>query len=133
MLSSVRRYSAALLVGAGTLTAICFVRFSMAQTARAQQSPEQAAIVKQMSGLRDVPDDKRGAVTRQLALDIRALKQPGVRVGLAYSLANLATEGDFGKQALQEVAATLAEALREEPTTKNDGSAYNGPRGEELI
>ncbi len=54
-------------------------------------------------------------VTRQLALDIRQLPDPTVRLNLADGLANLATEGDFGRDTLQEVTTTLAEALRAKP------------------
>ena len=38
---------------------------------------------------------------------------------LASSLANLSTEGDFGRDTLQEVATTLAAALRETPVPKS--------------
>ena len=69
-------------------------------------------IADQLRGLRKVPDDARGAVTRKLAAEIRGLPAGPNKLLLAEGLANLATEGDFGLQTLQDVAATLAETLR---------------------
>jgi peroxiredoxin len=85
-----------------------------AQTKPAWSADEQP-IVDQLRGLRQVPDDARGGVTRKLALDIRRLPMTPGKLHLAHDLANLSTEGDFGRQTLQEVATTLAEALREQP------------------
>ncbi len=79
------------------------------------QDNAQQNITQQLRGLRNLPDDQRASVTRQLALDIRALPAGKAKVGLANSLANLSTEGDFGRDTLQEVASTLAQALRETP------------------
>jgi peroxiredoxin len=77
-------------------------------------SDAEQAVAAQLKGLRKLPDEQRGGVTRQLALDIRALPVGSVnRLGLANSLANLSTEGDFGHGTLVEVASTLAGALRE--------------------
>jgi len=115
-----RPYTSLMLVSI-TLAVACSLPGSSAQTGRPDQTAEQKAIIKRIGGLRSVPDDQRGAVTRQIALDIRGMQQPGVRVSLASGLANLATEGDFGKETLQEVATTLAVALREEPTTTGEG------------
>ena len=42
------------------------------------------------------------------------------KLGLASSLANLATEGDFGRDTLQEVTTTLEQALRESPPRAGD-------------
>ena len=91
-----------------------------AQSKPAWSAAEQP-IVDQLRGLRQVPDDARGGVTRQLALDIRRLPMTPAKLHLAHNLANLSTEGDFGKQTLQEVATTLAEALREQPLPNVDG------------
>ena len=66
-----------------------------------------------------MPDDKRGDVTKQIALEIRKLPANILKVSLANNLANLSTEGDFGHDTLQEVATTLAEALREQPSQEN--------------
>ena len=86
-----------------------------AQTAPPVQSAEQKSIVQRLSNLRDTPDQQRGGVTKQLALDIRKLPNATARLDLASGLANLATEGDFGLDTLQEVATTLADALRDLP------------------
>ena len=78
-------------------------------------------IADQLRGLRKVPDDARGAVTRKLAAEIRGLPAGPNKLLLAEGLANLATEGDFGLQTLQDVAATLAETLRERPLPDENG------------
>jgi peroxiredoxin len=72
-----------------------------------------AAIQQEINGLRSLPDDKRADVTHRLALQIRALTGPNDRLPLAVGLSNLATEGDFGRATLQEVATTLVEAIRD--------------------
>lgn len=72
-------------------------------------------LVDQIKTLRDVPDERRGEVTVQLAKHIRSLPAAPNKLLLAKGLANLSTEGDFGQNALQEVATTLASALSEEP------------------
>jgi peroxiredoxin len=82
-------------------------------------SDSERPIAEQIKGLRAVPDAKRGAVTTQLALEIRALPAASPnKLMLASSLANLSTEGDFGKKTLQEVATTLADTLREQAAAK---------------
>jgi peroxiredoxin len=83
----------------------------------AQEKP----IANQIGGLRDLPDDVRARATKQLALDIRQLPVTPNRLRLANSLANLSTEGDFGRDTLQEVATTLASALHETPLPAKDG------------
>lgn len=75
------------------------------------------ALSQKIGGLRSVPDAERGPLTKRLALDIRTLPNTPIRLSLASSLANLATEGDFGHDTLQEVATTLADALRAQPPT----------------
>jgi peroxiredoxin len=81
-----------------------------------QPAPSQAAkaIADQLHHLRSLPDDARSGVTKQLALQIRQLP-PGTKLGLAQALANLATEGDFGRDTLQQVTTTLELALGEPP------------------
>src|SRR5688500_16675848 len=65
-------------------------------------APEKA-IADRMS-LRKLPDDQRAVVTKQLALEIRGLPATSnIKVSFASNLANLATEGDFGRETLQEV------------------------------
>jgi peroxiredoxin len=93
----------------------------MAQTAAQAPTPDedQKSISQRLSKLRQLPDDERAKVTKQLALDIRKLPASEAKVGLASGLANLATEGDFGRDTLQEVTTTLAEALQALPATTN--------------
>jgi len=67
------------------------------------------AINDRLRKLRSLPDDTRARVTKELALEIRQLPE-GSKLGLASALANLATEGDFGRDTLQAVTATLEAA-----------------------
>ncbi|PYS60968.1 MAG: hypothetical protein DMF74_17310, partial [Acidobacteria bacterium] len=76
---------------------------------------QEAAVRDQIRRLRGLPDDVRARTTKQLALDIRRLPAKPHKLDLAFAIANLSTEGDFGHETLQEVAATLADALREDP------------------
>lgn len=81
--------------------------------------PASTAIMDRIRTLRQVPDERRGAVTAELALAIRNLPAGERKLGLASSLANLSTEGDFGKATLQEIAATLAVlAISDEESAK---------------
>jgi peroxiredoxin len=80
--------------------------------------------VQKIRELRRLPDDVRACTTKELALTIRALPASANKVRLANGLANLSTEGDFGRDTLQEVATTLAEALRETPNAEESGPAY---------
>jgi thiol-disulfide isomerase/thioredoxin len=88
---------------------------AVAQNGEPAWSKPEAQIRDQISHLRSLPDDVRARTTKQLALDIRALPKTPRKLSLANGLANLSTEGDFGHDTLQEVATTLAEALREQP------------------
>jgi len=72
------------------------------------------AIYEQIRNIRKVPDDSRGQVTKDLALKIRALPSAPNKLRLADGLASRATEGDFGHENLQEVATTLALAIKEQ-------------------
>ncbi len=78
-------------------------------------SDREKPIVEQIRGLRKLPDDVRAHTTKDLALQIRQLPVTPNKLRLAGALANLSTEGDFGHDTLQEVANTLAAALREQP------------------
>ncbi len=71
--------------------------------------------MQQIRGLRSLPDDTRAQTTRMLALQIRDLPDSVNKRMLANSLADLSTEGDFGRDTLQEVATTLADALQKRP------------------
>jgi peroxiredoxin len=76
---------------------------------------QEAAVRDQIRRLRSLPDDVRARTTKQLAIDIRRLPAKPHKLDLAFAVANLSTEGDFGRDTLQEVATTLADALREDP------------------
>ena len=82
-------------------------------------SEQEKPIVQQLHSLRQVPDEKRGQITKELAIEIRKLPAESNKLTLANALANLSTEGDFGHDALEEVATTLAMALREHPPAAN--------------
>lgn len=86
-----------------------------------QWTPEQAPIAKNIAGLRSLADDVRPRATRMLAMQIRALSPSANKLALAYSLANLCTEGDQGHDTIQTVATTLADALREHPVPDAGG------------
>jgi len=83
-------------------------------------SAREKPIADQIGGLRQLPDDVRASVTKELALQIRQLpgetkNKEAKKVALASMLANLSTEGDFGHDTLQAVATTLADALSQQP------------------
>jgi peroxiredoxin len=80
--------------------------------------PELAAISKSMAQMRALPTDAdRAKLVLRIVADIRALPPAMAKLGPISSLANLATEGDLGKEALNAVASTLALALKETPGT----------------
>ena len=83
-------------------------------------SPDERAIMASVGKLRSVPDADRPAATRDLALRIRKLPAGDRKVSIANGLANLSTEGDFGQDTLQEVADTLADALRVTPQPRRN-------------
>ena len=92
--------------------------------AQAQQiiwTTQENPIADQIKRLRDLPDDPRARVTKQLALAIRQLPATQNKLRLANGLANLSTEGDFGRDTLQEVTTTLAGALHETPIPGKPG------------
>lgn len=66
------------------------------------------------------------AATRTLAQQIQALPAGTKKVDLALSLANLSTEGDFGRDTLQSVTDTLATALKETPRAAEKGAIFYG-------
>jgi peroxiredoxin len=84
-------------------------------------SDREKPIADEMGGLRALPDDVRGQATKKLAIEIRQLPETPNKLRLANSLATLSTEGDFGHDMLQEVATTLADALREQPLPAEKG------------
>lgn len=94
-----------------------------AQQNKTVWSSQEKPIVDQLQGLRKLDDKTRVQATKQLAMQIRQLPPVPHKLGLAGALANLSTEGDFGRDTLQEVTNTLAMALREQPASpEKDGS-----------
>ena len=83
-------------------------------------SDQEKPIVDQLHNIRNLPDDVRVGVTKDLALKIRQLPAVPNKLRLAMGLAGRATEGDFGHDTLQEVATTLAGAIREQPPKEQD-------------
>jgi len=84
-------------------------------------SEQEKPIVEQLRELRKLDDTVRARTTKDLALQIRQLPVVPNKLRLAGALANLSTEGDFGRDTLQEVTTTLAQALREQPPTGKPG------------
>ena len=99
---------------------------TLAQLAGAQKktiawSSQEQPIYDTIRTLRSLDDSTRSKTTQQLALSIRALPKSENKLKLANALASLSTEGDFGHATLQEVATTLADALREQPLAPEKG------------
>lgn len=86
-----------------------------AQQTKIVWSDREAPIYAKIRALRDLPDETRAVATKELALEIRALPVVPNKPRLAVDLTNLSTEGDFGRDTLQEVTTTLAQCLREQP------------------
>ena len=108
-------------VGFGLVALLLAPSRLAAQRAQIAWTEQEKPIVQALHGLRSLPDDARARETRQLALEIRALPVGDHKLTLANGLANLSTDGDFGHDALQEVATTLAEALTEHPVPEVNG------------
>jgi peroxiredoxin len=105
------------------LSAGIFILLSLSVCAQEQVvwSDKEKPIVEQIRGLRKLDDSVRARTTKDLALQIRQLPVVPNKLRLAGALANLSTEGDFGRDTLQEVTATLAQALREQPPEGKPG------------
>jgi peroxiredoxin len=109
-----------------TLAALFLAGVALPQLVRAQAkaiawSAQEKPIASRVAGLRSLPDEVRGRTTRDLAIRIRQLPAAANKVQLAFELASLSTEGDFGHETLQEVASTLAAALQERPPRTKAG------------
>ncbi len=104
---------------------LCAALLSLSASLVAQEkvvwSDQEKPIVEQLRGLRKLDDTVRARTTKELALQIRALPVVPNKLKLAGTLAELSTEGDFGKDTLQEVTITLAAALREQPPAGKPG------------
>jgi len=81
----------------------------------AQAPANDATITRQIQGLRALPDADRGKQTGDIALEIRSLPASDRKLALAVGLAHLSTEGDPGRDNLQAVTTTLAQAVTETP------------------
>jgi peroxiredoxin len=101
--------------------ALLLAEFAWAQTAKTVWSEQEQPIAARMH-LRQLPDAERARATRELALAIRKLPASPNKLRLASMLASLATEGDFGRDTLQQVTTTLAGAVRETPPPDEDGA-----------
>jgi len=82
---------------------------------------EEQPIADQIKTLRKLDDAVRARTTKELALQIRQLPVLPNKLKLAGDLANLSTEGDFGRDTLQEVTTTLATTLHQEFPPAKDG------------
>jgi len=125
-LSTRLRVAAAALAAAGIFNAEAGLFLSHPAALQAQEqkvdwSGREKPIAERIGGLRALPDDVRGQATKNLAMEIRQLPVTPHKLRLANSLAMLSTEGDFGHEMLQEVATTLAAALREQPIPAVNG------------
>jgi len=86
--------------------------------------PRVAEIQAKIKTLRSLDDTTRARVTRELAVAINAIPTKD-RLSLASSLANLATEGDFGNDTLDSVTAMLESAVRAYPPGEVKGQPAN--------
>ena len=84
-------------------------------------SDQEKPIAEQIHNLRKLDDAVRAHTTKDLALAIRQLPAVPNKLRLAGALANLSTEGDFGRDTLQEVTTALALALQEQPPAGKPG------------
>jgi peroxiredoxin len=107
----------------GTLLAGTLIWLSVSLLAQDKTiwSDQEKPIVDQLRGLRKLDDAVRARTTKDLALEIRQLPAVPNKLRLAGALAGLSTEGDFGRDTLQEVTTTLATALREQPPAGKPG------------
>ena len=104
---------------------LLFLSLLLALAAFAQKqtivwSDQEKPIAEQIGKLRSLPDDVRANTTRDLALKIRALPSAQNKLRLAMGLAGRATEGDFGRDTLQEVTTTLEMAIKEQLPSDQD-------------
>lgn len=103
-----------------TVLATLLISAAVAQKQEIVWSSAEKPIYDQLHDIRKVPDDKRGQVTKGLAVKIRALRSTPNKLRLAVGLASRATEGDFGHDNLQEVATTLAQAIKEQQPSSQE-------------
>jgi peroxiredoxin len=120
--------SVRLVFGVAVISLLCagalFVSLQnlLAQQQKIVWTPRQETIIKQIRGLRKLSDKERGRVTKRLAMEIRQMPASDNKVRLATGLATLSTEGDpGGRETVQAVATTLADALGETPASSAGG------------
>ena len=97
------------------ITVFCLQVYLTEAQNKVAWSAQEKPIADQVHGLRSLPDDVRARTTKELALNIRKLPASDNKLRLAVGLAGLSTEGDFGRDTLQEVTTTLSDALGERP------------------
>ncbi len=100
---------------------LAFLSVSIFAQEKTVWSDQEKPIVEEIRGLRKLDDKVRVQTTKSLALQIRQLPAVPNKLKLAGALANLSTEGDFGRDTLQEVTTTLAECVREQPPAGKPG------------
>jgi peroxiredoxin len=99
----------------------------IAQRAVLSYTDQEKVISEQLHSLRKMSDGERAELTKRLAFDVRQLPITMGKVRLAQVLQSLSTEGDFGRDTMQEVTNTLASAIQEyERTGKTDQLPYDG-------
>ncbi len=103
------------------VSVILFLTLSVSAQQKTVWSAQEQPIADHIKGLRKLDDTVRARTTKELALQIRQLPVVPNKLKLAGALANLSTEGDFGRDTLQEVTTTLASALREQPPAGKPG------------
>jgi peroxiredoxin len=111
-------------LGLWTGVVLCAPVGAEAQTQQIVWSKQEKSILEDIRNLRNLSEGNRAKMTKQLALKIRQLAAGANKQRLATTLASLSTEGDAGKDTLQEVATTLADSLCEQPIPA-------GPQGPE--
>ena len=105
--------------------ALLYIPLTLAAQNRIPWNDDEKPIAQDLRGLRGLSDSERPGATQRLALEIRRLPAAAHKTLLADQLANLVTEGDPGRDTLQEVALTLAQALRERPPATEGGQPHN--------
>jgi peroxiredoxin len=104
----------------GILASLFLAVTLLAQARQPAWTDREKPIADQIGRLRSLPDNIRGNAQRELALQIRALGPSPNKLHLAMGLASRATEGDFGRDNLQEVTTTLEKAIAEQKPASQD-------------
>lgn len=122
-----RNRSLSLLHSVASVFALSFLLIAASLPAQEKTvwSDQEKPIVDQIRGLRKLDDETRARTTKDLALQIRSLPLVPNKLPLAEALSHLSTEGDFGRETLQEVTTTLAQALHEQPPARNKQGGPN--------